>query len=229
VKNPDGTLGERREFENSLVTTYYTYNGQYVSTSGAALLVAAMAGTIAMSDPSIGFVSGTLSGDPSRWCLGQFQGVPYISGITCYGFTTAVSVFYLNNPQGFSGATYGLVSQQLGANTSVSYTPTASMVISGNFAVPSGLTSISAVQTLLSGCVPAGNANESNYNAIFGTAAVRSADVSPKACTNSGPGGEAAVEAALTSTALTNSQGVASPLAVNPGSIVQVTVTISFS
>ena len=30
VKNPDGTLGERREFENSLVTTYYTYNGQYV-------------------------------------------------------------------------------------------------------------------------------------------------------------------------------------------------------
>ena len=241
VKTADGKLVDRREFDNSLVTTY-TNNPALttptpVTTSGAAYLAAILAGNIVPGDPAIGFVQGTLTGDPSLWCDPSANG-PTSPKITCYTFTTANSLW--NNVTLSAGAN-GDVSLQLGLNLSATYTPAAGLVLSGNYMVPVGLTSIAAVQTLFGGCATppeSGLAGFFPLNGSYGVgygkgpAQFRTEDNAPLSCTATSPGTSTAVDVqvlgALTSTAVTVGT-TASPMTVTTGEIVAVTVTISFS
>jgi hypothetical protein len=228
VKNADGTLGERREFENSLVTT----NDGTNTTSGSGMLAAALTGNAAVSDPGIGFVQGTLTGDQSTWC--SYFGNVAPSGITCYGFTTTNSLWNLTA----QNIPAGLVYDSLGLGISATFTPTVSIVLTGNFTVPGGLTQISAVQTLWGECVPESVSYVNPGGAvILGSGTVRNADITSKNCTNAGvlaaagaavPIVEVPITFALTSTAVT-SGGTPAPLSVTTGQVITVTVTISFS
>jgi hypothetical protein len=244
VKGADGKVRDRREFENSLVTTY-TINPAVttptpLTTSGAAYVAGVLSGNVVPGDPAIGFVQGTLTGDPSLWCDPAFIG-PTNPKITCYTYTTTNSLW--NNGSLSSGSS-GDVSLQLGLNLATTYTPTASLVLSGNYMVPVGLTSISAVQTLFGACAapyeaglagffPLDNAgNGVGYGTGLNGIQWRTEDNAPKVCTALQLGTPTAVDVevlgALTSTAVTVGT-TASPMSVTTGEIVAVTVTISFS
>ena len=245
VKGADGKVRDRREFDNSLVTTYSPVSSTDSfpgTTSGAAYLAALMSGNIVSSDPAIGFVQGTLTGDPSLWCASSFIG-PTNPKITCYTYTTANSLW--NNGilselgQNGNPALNGDVSLELGLTRMVTFTPSANLVFSGNYSVPVGLTSISAVQTLFAGCAASPGAGVTGFfvlsstggNAVgYGTGltSYETADESPKVCASVNGTAEAAVLGALTSTAVTVGT-TPSPMAVTTGEIVAVTVTISFS
>ena len=221
LKNADGTLGERREFENSLVTTNGAIGGVATTTSGSAFVAAALSGNIAVSNPGIGFVQGTLTGDPSLWC--GLLSPP--AGIKCNVFTSSNSLW--NSP--------GLASEvELGLNISATYAPTASIILTGNYTVPSGVTLISAVQALFDGCAPIATTPTSNQGyALSGTSTVRTADISAQSCTITNFSNFLTTEyvflGPLTSTAVQNSSGVPTPLAVVTGQVITVTVTLSFS
>ena len=243
VKGADGKVRDRREFDNSLVTTYTTVsptNSSPVTTSGAAYMAALLSGNIVPGDPAIGFVQGTLTGDPSLWCAPAANG-PTNSKITCYTYTTARSLW---NNSILSAGTSGDVSLQLGLNLAATYIPTASLVLSGNYSVPVGLTTISAVQTLFGGCAappeagavgffPLGNgASGVGYGTGLNGIEFLTEDNAPKVCTLNNVGTPTALDVqvlgALTSTAVTVGT-TASPIPVTTGEIVAVTVTISFS
>ena len=227
VKNADGTLGERREFNNSLVTSPGGVSSGG-GTSGAAFLAAAISGNMAVGNPAIGFVQGTLNGDPGQWCaIIPYYALPTIS---CYAFSSANSLWNYSN---IVLAGQPLVYNQLGLNITATYTPSANLVLSGNFTVPTGLTAISAVETLYGGCVAMPPGGTPTYASLTGTNPVRTADIAAKDCTQnyllSGSSVDNEVVGAFTSTAVTNGSGVASPLSVTPGQVITVTVTISFS
>jgi len=235
VENADGTLGERREFNNSLVTTYSTFGGTATAdtTSGSAILAAALSGDIAVGNPAIGFVQGTLSGDPSAWC--GFSNTA-TANITCFAYAPTNSLWNITGGTGpfdnNNGGTAGVIYTTVGLNETVNFTPTASLVLTGNYTVPPGLTSVSAVQSLYGACAPANATYLNSLTQLQGSGNVRVADLSPSSCVHSIVGNsatESAIFGALTSTAVQNSSGAAQPLGVSPGQIVTVTLTISFS
>ena len=117
-----------------------------------------------------------------------------------------------------------------GLSTTFYFFPIPEWILQGNYTVPPGLYSIGIVQTLYVGCL---NSNIINY---FGTQAQgystsRTSCVAANACVLPASGyipSVATLWGTLTSTTIT-SGGNPTPLAVTPGQIVQVTVTISFS
>jgi hypothetical protein len=101
-------------------------------------------------------------------------------------------------------------------------------VLSGNYTVPSGLTSITHVETLLDICLPIA-AHYMTSGGFSGTSGDRNADISPGTCTGTNTNNhESLTWGTLTGTAV-QSGSTPTPLAVTAGQIVQVTVTISFS
>jgi hypothetical protein len=222
VKNADGTLGERREFENSLVT------GQ-TNIGGDQLLASLISGNASVSDPIIAFIptAPAAGADISNICNNN----GWVNS-TCYTFTTNTnsntSILFAN----YAG----------GLTTTTNMTPNVNWVLAGNYAVPSGLTSITLVQTILPLCISMTNTIETYHptgptrtpptNPFQGTSTTRTADLAPNACAipfaNPPANTDSVWFGILTSTAVA-SGGVATPLAVTPGQIVQVTVTISFS
>jgi len=222
VKNADGTLGERREFENSLVTSTATSN-----LSGDQLLGLLLSGNGAPGDPAIALVPSVPSGskDASDYCIAG--GILLNENMNCYVLVTAQSG--LGNY--FFNASNGLT-------TTLTITPPLSWVLAGNYTIPS-LTNITFVQTLLPICVSTSSAaagiQENNLNNLQGSATTRSADLSASACTkftgqssgttlSSGSINDAVVIGTFTSTAVGGG-----PMTVTAGQIVQVTVTITFS
>ncbi len=247
VKNPDGTLGERREFENSLVT-------DLAYTSGNEYLVGLLSGDLTPGDPGIGLIaettdnpnaSNTIGIPVSEWCIS-----PGALSWPCYVLTTSLSplVSYANGiaPSGqtngtFRGISTGLTIQAtFGATaTSGSLQTIPAWTLSGNFTVPSGVEAIWAVQTLTTACAPASSTYvvPSNLSPVQpelqGTVYDRNADYNPQQCSSTAFSGGVTTEdplvMALTSTVVADSSGNPSPLTVSPGRIVQVTVTITFS
>lgn len=221
VKNADGTLGERREFDNSLVTSGYVASGDQI-------LAALLSGNAVAGDPGILLIqtSSAFPSDPSKYCVNSGQ------GIQCYMITTATSpitnTFILFNMTAIVSPSQNVL------NTVVYFSPNVSWVLSGNFTVPSGLTSISAVQTILPLCASASSQLATNFGAganklsFTGSSGDLSGDLAPKGC---------AGNVTLTSTdslnpaIFTSTQIPTSPLPVSAtaGQIIQVTVTISFS
>ena len=221
VKNADGTLGERREFENSLVTSTATSN-----LSGDQLLGLLLSGNGAPGDPAIALVPSVPAGakDASDYCIAG--SIPNENN-NCYVLVTAQSGLgnYFFQPHYF-------------LTTTLTISPSLSWVLAGNYTIPS-LTTITFVQTLLPICVSTSSAaagiQENNLNNLQGSATTRSADLSASACTkftgqssgttlSSGSINDAVVIGTFTSTAVGGG-----PMTVTAGQIVQVTVTITFS
>lgn len=214
VKNADGTLGERREFDNSLVTVSSSA-AQY--TGGDQILAGLLSGNISAGSPMIGFQGPNLPGT-------SYQGI-YSSYCANPNDNAANDCFLFGQPDMFmEGTGYAY---QTGLISTVNFGPPVQWVLSGNFSVPSGLTSIVTVQTLMQYCI-------SNNVLFMGiapsqtTSTTRTADISPSAClvlgvSNQIGSGDKYLLATLTST------GLSTPLAVSAGQVVQVTVTITFS
>jgi hypothetical protein len=220
VKNADGTPGERREFNNSLIS-----GSGFTALSGSQLLALMFSGNGVPGDPAIAFIQGTLTGDPTTACING-------TGSTiCYGYTTSKSpLFNVNNTLNRWNPINLYYSQQ-GLFITVSFSPNVNWVLSGNYSVPNGLTTINYVQTYLPVCTainePFINAPYSSvFPSVFGTYSDRTAIQSPNSCDNNAA---MVLLGGLTSAAVTNGSGVATPLAVTQGQIVTVTVTITFS
>jgi hypothetical protein len=216
MKNPDGTLGERREFNNSLITT----NTPGSSSSGSAVLAAILSGNVTVADPAIGILQGTLSADPSLFCLSV------LSNQTCYLFTDAGS--FWNNPGLVipSASGYGVQGIQLGMSKTVTFTPSASIGLSGNFTVPTGLTSIGGVQLLYSGCqTKTFGISYGPSDSLGGVTGFSSADTGPSACNSSASiPSDMPFIGAVTSTTVPGG-----PMTVTPGQVLSITFTLSFS
>jgi hypothetical protein len=218
VKNADGTLGERREFDNSLVT------GGLVA-SGDQILAALLSGNVVAGDPGILLVQASQPMvDQSRYCLQTNQ------NIYCYLMTTATSPLVNNfGITGGAGELQAVGTTQNGLNVAVHFTPTVSWVLSGNFTVPSGLTYLSVVQTALPLCFSPTSSVNSNFSnsgttdAFAGTSGDLSADFAPKACTGN------VLQDSMRPAILTSTAIPSNPVSVTTGQIITVTVTISFS
>ena len=217
VRNPDGTVAEHREFDNSLVT-----GGSLVS--GAELLAGLLTGNLSAGDPAIGFVQGTLGSDPSTYCN---SATPVSTNTTCYGLSGS-----------FGPSTY-LPNFQAGLSTSYTFSPAVKLVLTGNFQAPPSLTSISAVQTLFTVCVAnaapfsvsvptQGEEGPESFKA--GTYTGRTDDIAPARCnplgtsaTNGLNGLGYRIFGTLTSATLTPA------VKVQTDQVITATVTISFS
>jgi len=233
VKNADGTLGERKEFENSLVTTYTTSGGSPATTSGAAILVAILSGNLTVGQPAIGFVQTTqppLTGDPSLFCSPQ-QRLTLVAGVTCHVFGTPTTYYNLAapgpNPPYPSQIANDPVQSTL--QVSASLTPTAGITMTGNYTVPASLTRVYAVESLVTGCISTASPlfSESLTSPVLSgsTSSFVTGDIATQVCQGSNaPGADYVVFAPLTETAVPGG-----PLAVTPGQAITVTFTLSFS
>jgi len=251
VKNPDGKLVERREFDNSLVT-----GGKYVS--GDQMLAAILTGDLTPGGFGVTLITGNTAGlDATALCPVAPASQTSPAGIGCYGLLDYKTLLYAW-PYG-NDYLYGLASssggQQIGLATSVTFAPQASIVLSGNFEVgcyESGnwanltlncggtMPPITAVQTYIAGCGNATNVfgiSESAEDSTFTQATntrftgtnqpgVQSG-IAPTACTEANqqnPGSVAVIMGVLTSTGIPGGS-----LSVTTNQIITVTVTLSFS
>jgi hypothetical protein len=222
VKNPDGKLVERREFNNSLVS-----GG--ASISGDQILAALLSGNATPGGLSIAFISGpanTTGIDNTTFCNDSAvnpNSPPQGTGIQCFGLIGSI-----NDAVRVTGIQFSFT-YQIGLQRTVSFSPGVNIVLSGNFTVlPSyGITSISAVQTYASFCLPAAAGFPLfNSRPTGSTSSSLVADIAPKACNFSiiTSNSDDVDTGALTSTVIPNG-----PLAVAPNQIITVTVTLSFS
>ena len=227
LRNPDGKIVDRREFDNSLV-------GVGQNTSGDQLLAALLSGNAVTGAPAIALATGTIPvSDQSQMCA--LNGY----GVGCYFITTTLASPLFANSSG-GGTTDQFVAALLpiatGLTETVTFSPTVSWVLSGNFTVPSnfnsnGFSVIAAVQTIVPICSPAtGLSNlvgSTLYDSIHGAYGGQTGDYSPKTCagnviTNSSLN-ENVFAASFTST------NIPSAITVTPGQVITVTVTITFS
>lgn len=226
VKNADGTLGERREFDNSLVT-----GATLATPTGNQALALLISGNAVVGDPAIAFIpSGVAITDPT---------VPCANGTVsqCFGFTTTQSpvingLNMVGQMAGNIAATNPLTASQTGLNITVSVSPNINWTLSGNYAVPSGLTSVAYVETILPLCVNGTNVRVNGFTdlalanpQVVGSGANRGATSAPSACDNTVGN---VIYGTLTETAVTTGS-VATPLTVTTGQIIAITVIITFS
>jgi hypothetical protein len=221
VKNPDGTLGERREFNNSLVT-----GGNRLLT-GDAILAALLSGNASAGDPSVLLMAQATNGTGTN--PGDVCWTDSVAGVSvaCFALTTG------KQPYGNLGVPPAIPNGQTGLVTTVNFTPTVSWVLTGNYTVGTNFTTLNAVQTFLSLCVSlngptaAGTPDVLNPGFLSGSFQGRSADLPSQSCagaTFETPSGEFALFGAFTSTTL--------PTALTglvPGQIIMISVTITFS
>ena len=253
VKNPDGKLVDRREFNNSLVT-----GGTYLS--GDQLLAAILTGDLTPGGFAVTLITGSTTGlDPTTLCQINTN-TPLPIGITCNALLNPSSWLYqlfTNNGEEWLGLLWD--NAQPGLNASVSFSPSVNIVLSGNYTVGCSLSDgnssdptcghtmapITAVQTYLAGCGNSGNnvfgysysdffSNFEDYPSTRfsgSTQPIQQAAVSSKACNPAGDSVGGSLDPAtvvaigtLTSAILPNG-----PLTVTTGQILTITVTLSFS
>jgi hypothetical protein len=224
LKNPDGKLVDRREFDNSLVQ-----NGAAVS--GPQLLVLLLTGDMSAAGMGVALIQGPTTApgsDPSEYC---YFAVPP-AGISCYMLYNSLLPIYPNQGSGTNTWQGGLTqTATFGPNAFGNAAgPNVNIVLAGNYVVPAGLTTINAVSTYEAVCGnPAlGYAGGSVSNFSSGPSTV-----SPSACTNPSfifnqPNSQAVWIAAFTNTNV-SSNNVPAPLLVSPGQVIAVTVTLSFA
>jgi hypothetical protein len=218
VRNPNGKLIEHREFENALVTR----PGGLLS--GDQLLAGLLSGNQTAGDPGIGLLQGTPGADLTEACntAVPLNGGTVAPNSTCFGVTTTQS-----------GMALYLANFSTGLTSTVTFSPSVSWILSGNYTVPSTLTSISGAQTLVSTCF-----TNSLLGVFLGsTSSTRLADFSGSRCIEAttnpvapsyAGGGAPPVGDYLNFVTLT-SASLSTPLAVSAGQIITVTATITFS
>jgi hypothetical protein len=224
VKNPDGTVVQHREFDNSLV------GGPGLGMlSGDQLLAAMISGVGAAGGIGIALITGPVTTpgyDPSAYCAtGYPSQVPVPAGIRCFGLVEANSLLAA------AVETHVLKVAQTGLISQISFAPSVSIVLSGNFTVLGSyaLPSIDAVQTYVGLCLELPTVFTPNAAArLTGTSQsfIRTS-MSPSACafSQNGPGGaKPPFVGAFTSTNLTTP---VTNLLANQS--VFISVTLSFS
>ena len=228
VKNADGTLGERREFNNSLVASGGMMTGDQ-------LLAALLSGNATAGGLAIAFISGpstNTSLDASSYCDAMSAGAPVggqvrvPAGINCYGFYDANSAL-----ANCSAIESQLCPGQAGMTAAVSFAPAVNIVLSGNYTVPASLGAlgvVNAVQTYAATCIPSTVTYAGFWRLTGSSVAFGHSSVAPSGCNSSPLVGQFTVANALTSTNIT-SGGNPAPLAVVTGQVITVTVTLSFS
>jgi len=203
VKNTDGTLGERREFDNSLVS----------SNTGAGA-DRFLSNILTQSITPGGFLVGMITvntatyPDPSSWCLVRTQA-------TCMMMTSANNAYYaiVSN-----SVIQSVLTTRLVYVPSTGPIPTEQIVLAGNFVVPYGTTTLNAVGTFQTACLPSIGVDTPGY-----------ADSTPGNCVlNQAPTNDTIVLYPFTATVI----GGATPAPLTnltDGQVIQVTVTLSFS
>jgi hypothetical protein len=216
LKNPDGTVVDRREFDNSIVQ-----NGAAIS--GPQILVALLTGDVSAAGMGVAFIQGptTAAGsDPSAYC---YFGAGTQAGISCY-------MLYNSSVPIYSTLGSGTNTWQAGLSQTASFGPTASngvngpnvnIVLSGNYIVPAGLDTVNAVSTYEAFC----GYPLLGYSTVFSP--MTFSRESPVACTNADPVDQPGT-LTIWIAAFTNTN-VPTPLSVSTGQVITVTVTISFS
>jgi len=223
VKNPDGSLGERREFDNSLASG----NG----ISGSQLLVGLLAGKLTAGGLGIALIQGptTTATDPTIYCNNNTPSGGPPSGISCFMLYNSSATLY--TILGFFGfGTTPPAQSGLTETDNIAWGgPSVNIVLSGNFTVMSSynLTTIDAVSTYEAVC---GQGGGTPSQVFYGTSPVflagfnSNTTIPPSTCATLAPGdGQDAWIATLTST------NVPTPLSVAAGQVITVTVTLSFS
>ena len=214
VKNPDGKVVERREFDNSLVTTFQ--GSGYIT--GDQIITALLSGNATLGDPEIVFVS-NLGGVTAGTC---FQ-----TAVCDFFYTGSNSFFAPGHNNNNFGNQY--LTFESGLNITTNFSPAVSWVLTGGYTVLSnGSKSISGVGTMTSLCVSNASSFATSildYSSPQGSFADRSADIGSKSCdANDIPSTDHPWIGGLTYTVIPGG-----PLAVVTGQVIQVTVTISFA
>jgi hypothetical protein len=217
VKNPDGKLVERREFDNSLVTGAPGPGGAPWPT-GSQLLTALLSGNATAGDPAIVFVSPLESYlIPMDVCAGGEENYAQ-----CDYFTTGSSSFFSPSVCDISSEP---CTTESGLGLTANFQPVVSWVLSGYYVVkPNGSKSIGAVMTMMAWCHSPTLSMDAGIPQ--GSMTDRKADIGSKSCdpNHISGTGDSYNFASLT---YTNIPG--GPLKVSENQVIAVTVTISFS
>jgi hypothetical protein len=217
VKNVDGTLGERREFNNSLVPSTDHLIG------GDALLVGLLSGSMVPGDAGVLLVQ-EQSAAGGADCV--------TPGNSCFLMTTANSpLIQQTGQQALTNFYPFLAASQSGLALSASMTggTPVNWIFSGNFVVPAALTTVNVVQSVIPFCLNSQSPAYRNIELAGPSVSGSSADLAPTACTGNVGGSDFVAPAVLTSTSVM-SGGVVTPLRnLVQGQIITVTVTLSFS
>jgi hypothetical protein len=256
VKNPDGKLADRREFDNSLVT-----GGKYVS--GDQLLAAMLSGDLVSGGFGVALITGNIAGqDPTGLCqlIYPVKEQPAPSGIGCYGLDAFnfVGFAYQSNPSGpqwpYSAGLQFATNYQNGLRTSVSFAPSVSILLQGSYTVgcvvnpPDGqppcggtMPPITAVQSFMAGCAvqaPKFGTSTSGENAgtifpntrLTGTSLpIEPSTELPMLCNGDWINHEHVPTATIVLGVLTSASLPRGPMAVTSGQVITISVTISFS
>ena len=205
VNNADGTLADRREFENSLVTSG-TFN------TGAQLMAAALSGNVTLGAPGLALlVNG--GADPTTLC------------VQLVGFSNNCVLFAA------AGTLMANTGAQLGLSEVVNFSPTTNMVLSGTYRQAAGASvTYAAVESLFPACIPNGFAYE-NVESFQGYATLANANMAPNNCqlASLSGAGDNSIVVPLTYTLITNSLGTPAPLTLAPNQTITIAFTLSFS
>jgi hypothetical protein len=220
VKNKDGKVVEHRDFQNSL-TTVASAGSNGISVTGDQILAGLLSGSIVTGDPGIGFIQDTnTSVDPSLDC-----GSVAALSLNCFLFSTPQSLLGINQATLQTGLTISVTF--LGGPSGAP-----SWVLSGNYTVPAGLTSIVSVATMEGFCYTSFSLFSNGVGPFSGgsfndRSNVYGASICSKTNSEFASGLNTAT-GSLTFTPVM-SGGVPKPLSVTAGQIITVTVTITFS
>jgi hypothetical protein len=211
VKNADGTLGERREFDNSLSTIG-------VAISGDQILGALLSGNASPSDPSIALIDSSAPvTDPTAVCDVRVSSSP----LNCVEIVTPTG----NNITVFPAST--------NLTATIYFSPTVRWVLSGSYTVPDTTppapNTFYGVETLLALCATEGSSfiPSGLGSSLVGSSTSRTANLAPKFCSMGATFPATGTD--ILGAVLTYSAIPSGPLQLTVGQIVQVTVTISFS
>jgi hypothetical protein len=211
VKNADGSVAERRDFENSLTTTSTVAGGV-----GSQVLAALLSG----------------NGEPGLPGLALIQTVPTDPTRACFGTTVNCTILVMPNTLiqttgGYSSFTF---ITQPGLTATATFTPSASLALAGAFQQSAaGPTTYTAVQAIFPMCYSFNTPN------ISGTA-FGGGDLGPNQCN---PGGVSAssglthpnenVELVPLTFTLITQGGTAAPLTLQPSQTISISFTLTFS
>jgi hypothetical protein len=239
VKNADGTLAQRREFENSLVAT--SPNASQ-SLTGDEILGLLLTGNAVAGAPAVVLVSaptGSTSFNSSKFydCYDATQA-------TCDYLYTESKNFY--NPNNVRGPFYFPLGSQnqpayntaeAGLSALISFYPSTSWVLSGNYTVQAGSShSISIVQSAVPVCYSGSDISSflqsGQYSHGFNPPYIfsgRSVAFGSNQCDTSYATQNLTQDVIMSYGNLTNTAIPGGPLNVTTGQVITITVTISFS
>jgi hypothetical protein len=211
LKNADGSVAERREFENSLVTS-----GQY--NNGAQLMVALLSGNAVATFPALAMVQtfGAGGTDATNACSATGN---------CMYLAVSNSPF-ASLPNAESG---------LSATGNFNTVPI-SLTLSGTFQQPAGSTATyTGVQSLFPVCVPNHFPFLTTLGQFTNSGSLGNANTGPNSCSLGGAfgGGAAGAGDSLLYTVLTSTtiamSGVAAPVTLISGQSIVIVFTLTFS